>query len=167
MSNTVNGRYKPLVKAIMKHANIVSSGLNEKIILGDQLVITLQEWLVAELVVEQREEYHSMVELSRMIGIPPSSFFRMIGHLQRVGLVDKYRVQGNKKNIVLRPTELVMRIYEERTSGIGEEIWGAFYKELEDLSDTDILKITTAINRLNESLPSARYSQELELIKIE
>ena len=64
----------PLVKALMKHAVIVSNGLNEKVMLGEHIVITLQEWLVVELIVEQSYEYNSMHELARKIGIPPAPF---------------------------------------------------------------------------------------------
>ena len=160
-------RYRQLVKAIIKHTNIVSSSMNDPILIGDNAVITLQEWLVVEIVVEQREEYKSMVQLSREAGIPTSTFSRMVDHLHKVGLVEKYRVQGNKKIIVLRPTELALRLYEERTSGIGTEIWGEFYNELEWLSDDGIEAITNAINRLNERLPSRQYSKDFELIKVE
>lgn len=167
MSSSANNRYKQLVKAIMRHVNIVSSGLNEPMDLSKDIVVTAQEWLVVEEVVEQRDAYNSMVELSRQIGIPQSSFSRMINHLQKVGLVEKYRVKGNKKNIVLRPTELAMQIYEEQTTGLGEAIWSEFYKELDTLTDENIITITNAISHLNERLPSARFSQELELVKID
>ena len=110
MSENKQSRYASLAKAIMKHAIIVNSGLNEIIELEGGHKITLQEWLVAETVVEQRDEYNNMVELSRKIGIPPSSFFRIISHLQKAGLVDKYHIQGNKKSVVLRPTKLALEL---------------------------------------------------------
>ena len=155
----------PLVKALMKHAVIVSNGLNEKVMLGEHIVITLQEWLVVELIVEQSYEYNSMHELSRKIGIPPSTFSRIVNHLEKVGLIDKYRIHNNKKNIILRPSEQALTFYRERTTGVGEEIWGEFYKALDHFSDRDIYILTDAIQKLNERLPSARYSQDIELIK--
>ena len=167
MSRKKENRYIPLLKAIVKHSNIVSSGLNEKISLNDEIVITNQEWLIAELIVEQRNEYYSMIELSRMIGIPQSSFFRMVSHLQKVGLAEKYRVKGNKKNIVLRPTELALQFYKDRTTDLRGQIWDDFFKALDRFSDEDIEAFTDAFNKLNEDLPSAKYSQKIELIKID
>ena len=161
MNSLSMDRYIPLVKALMKHAIIVSNGLNEKIALNEHISITLLEWLVVELIVEQRHENHSMVELSKKIGSAPSSFFRIVSHLQKVSLVEKGRLQNNKKNIVLRPTEQALAFYEERTTGLGEEIWGDFYKSLEPLNDGDINTLTDAIVKLNERLPSARYSKEI------
>ena len=167
MSGELNNRYTPLVKEIIRHCNIVSNGMNDNVVLRDNIVITVQEWIVTELIVEQREEYNSMVELSRMIGIPPSSFFRIVSHLQKTGLVEKYRVQGNKKNIILRPTDLALSIYEERTPAMRNALWGDFYKELDQFSDSDIMKITNAFSKLDSKLPSSQFTQEFELVKIE
>ncbi len=167
MRDIPRSRYLPLFHAIKKHTNIVSSGINDKIPVNDHDSITIQDWWVAELIVEQREEYYSMVELSRMIGIPPSSFFRAVSHLQKAGLVEKYRIQGNKKNIVLRPTEKVLTMYAKRSTEVRDEIWGDFFKELDGFSDEEINTLTLAFNKLNNRLPSARYSQNIELIKVE
>ena len=167
MGDNTNNRYALLVKAIIKHSLIVSSGLNEKIPLKGGSEITMMEWLAVETVVENRDEYNSMVELSRRIGIPPSSFFRIVHHLQKTGLVEKYRVQGNKKNIILRPTALALSIYEERTPDLRNSLWGDFYKELDQFSDSDIRKIVNAFSKLNSRLPSSQFAQELELVKTE
>ncbi len=167
MKENRENRYIPLLKAIIKHVNIVSSGLNERISLDEGIEITNQEWLIVELIVEHRKEYCSMIELARMIGIPQSSFFRMVSHLQKVGLAEKYRVKGNKKNIVLRPTELALQFYKDRTTGLRSEIWDDFFKALDRFSDEDIEAFTEAFDLLNEDLPSAKYSQKIELIKID
>ena len=160
-------RYDPLVNAILQHCNVVNNGMNDSVTLRENVVLTVQEWIVTELIVQQREEYNSMVELSRMIGIPPSSFFRIVSHLQKMGFIDKYRVHGNKKNIILRPTELALSIYEEKEPDMRNSVWGEFYKELDQLSDRDIKIITNAFNKLTGNLPSSQFNQELELVKIE
>ena len=167
MGDNTNNRYALLVKAIIKHSLIVSSGLNEKIPLKDGSEITMMEWLAVETVVENRDEYNSMVELSRKMGLPPSSFFRIISHLQKEGLVVKYHIRGNKKNIVLRPTEYALELYSERVQSARQEIWNRFFEALEPFSDSDIAAFTNAINQLSEALPSAHYSQNNELIKAE
>lgn len=127
MSDHPRNRYYPLFKAIIKHVSIVSVIMNEKIPINDQISVTLQAWLVTELIVEQRDSYFNMVELSRMIGLPPSSFFRIVRQLQKAGLVEKYRVQSNKKSVVLRPTELAMQEYKKRSTDVRDDIWGRVF----------------------------------------
>lgn len=167
MSENSRERYIPLFKALLKHSNIVSAGMKDVIPLNDSITITISDWIVAELIVEKRDEYCSMVELSRMIGLPPSSFFRAVSHLQKAGLVEKYRIQGNKKSIVLRPTEQAVAMYEKRSTEDRERIWGGFFEALDGFSDEQIATLTKAFDKLNESIPSAKYSQEIELVKVE
>ena len=167
MSQFPRNRYMPLFKAIMKHTIMVNSGMNDRIPLDENLSVTVQEWMVEELIVEQQEGYYSMVELSRMIGMPPSSFFRIVRQLQKAGLVEKYRIQSNKKSIVLRPTQLAQKIYEKRSTEVREAIWGDFFRELDGLGDAEIAALVRAFNKLNEHIPSVRYSQEMELVKVE
>ena len=157
MSVEPNNRYSPLIIAIIKHSNLVSCVMNDTITIKDDVILPVQNWMVVELVVEQREEYNSMVELSRMIGIPPSSFFRIVSHLQKMGLVNKYRVQGNKKNIVLRPTELAINIYEEKMPGLRFGVWADFCKELDFFSDSDLERLINAFNKLNDKLPASQF----------
>lgn len=167
MSDYPRSRYFPLFKAIIKHVNIVSVNMNEKIPINDQASVTLQEWLVTELIVEQRDSYFNMVELSRMIGLPPSSFFRIVRQLQKAGLVEKYRIQSNKKSVVLRPTELAIQEYAKRSTEVRDDIWGEFFSRLDGFSDEEIVTLTEAFDKLNENIPSSRYTKELELIKVE
>ncbi len=157
-------RYIPLEKALMKHAMIVSSGLNDRIALDDRVSVTVQEWIVIELIVEQRNEYNSMIELARKVGIPSSSFSRIVSRLQKAGLILKYHIQNNRKSIVLRPSEQALAYYEEVKVGMGTEIWTEFFQALEHFSDSDIILLTDALLKLNDRLPSARYSQEIELV---
>lgn len=167
MSNLSNNRYNALCKAIIKHSIIVSTGLNDKVVLNENIAITQLEWLIVETIVEQRNEFKSMIELSRMIGLPSSTFSRLVGHLQKSGLIDKYRIKNNKKNIVLRPSEQALALYEKRTVDAKEKIWGDFFKSLDCFSNEDIEKLTEAFTQLNNRLPSARYSQDIELIKMD
>ena len=165
MTDEMNERYSPLIQAIIKHSLIVNSGLNDVVRLRDGIEITMQEWLVVEAVVEQRNEFNSMVEISRRTGIPASTFFRFVSHLQKLGLIEKYRIQGNKKSIVLRPSELGLELYNERTNSERNAIWGDFMAALNQFSDSEIAVFTDAFKKLTEKLPSARYSQEIELVK--
>ena len=167
MRDAANKRYDPLIQALIKHSNIAGCGMSDNISLSEGVVLPAQEWVVVELVIEHQEEYKSMVDLSRLIGLPPSTFFRIISHLQKAGLVDKFRISGNRKNIVLRPTALALKIYSEQAEKLRDQIWGGFYKDLERFSDEDIRTFTEAISRLNERMPSQRYIHEFELIKVE
>ena len=161
------GRYRPLVAALVLHANVVNRGLSMRSDIGDGIMLNPQEWQVLEFVIEHSDSYFSMIEISRELGIPQSSFSRIVKTIQDYKLISKYQVAGNRKNIVLRPTEYGKSLYSKRVGGSSSIDFISFFKELDSLSDDSIKTFTRALNNLTLGLPSARDSQEVELIEIE
>ncbi len=161
------GRYRPLVAALVLHANVVNRGLSMRSDIGDGIMLNPQEWQVLEFVIEHSDSYFSMIEISRELGIPQSSFSRIVKTIQDYKLISKYQVAGNRKNIVLRPTEYGKSLYSKRAGVPSSVGFISFFKELDSLSDDSIKTFTKALNNLTLSLPSARDSQEVELIEIE
>ena len=161
------GRYRPLVAALVLHSNIVNRAANERMEIGCGIRLTPQEWQTLEFIVEHDDSFFSMIEIARQLGIPQSSFSRTVKVLHDQTLIAKYQVAGNRKNIILRPTEKGLQIYNNRMEDPIRENFRQFFKELEPLSDEDLQLITKALNHLTLSLPSAKDSQEVKLIEIE
>ena len=161
------GRYRPLVAALVLHANVVNRGLSMCSDIGDGIMLNPQEWQVLEFVIEHSDSYFSMIEISRELGIPQSSFSRIVKTIQDYKLISKYQVAGNRKNIVLRPTEYGKSLYSKRVGSSSSIGFNSFFEELDSLSDDCIKTFTRALNHLTLGLPSARDSQEVELIEIE
>ncbi len=161
------GRYRPLVAALVLHSNIVNRGQNERMDCGHGVMLTPQEWQVLEFIVEHDDAYFNMIEIARQIGIPQSSFSRIVKTLHDADLITKYRVAGNKKNVILRSSELGQEIYRGRATDINRDYFKVLFRELEPISDEDIKIFTKALNRFTRSLPTAKDSQEVELIEID
>ncbi len=161
------GRYRPLVAALVLHSNIVNKASNERMDVGSGIMLTTQEWQTLECIIEHEDSYFSMIEIARQLGIPQSSFSRVVKALHEYRLIAKYQVAGNKKNIILRPTELGKEIYAKRSDDYIRRLFRKFFNELEPLSDEDLKLITGAINHLTLGLPSAKDSQEVKLIEID
>ena len=161
------GRYRPLVAALVLHANIVGKGLSMRSDIGDGIMLNPQEWQTLEFIVEHSDSYFSMIEISRQLGIAQSSFSRIVKILHDNKLIAKYQVAGNRKNIVLRPTEYGTRLYRNRVEHSSGSRFLQFFSELESLSDENIATFTRALNHLTMSLPSARDSQDVQLIEVD
>ena len=161
------GRYRPLVAALVLHANIVSKGISMRSDIGDGIMLTPQEWQTLEFIVEHSDSYFSMIEISRQLGIPQSSFSRIVSLLRDIKLIAKFQVAGTRKNIVLRPTEYGAGLYRSRVENSSGSRFMKFFSELDPLSDEDIKIFTKALNHLTMSLPSASDSQDVRLIEVE
>ena len=110
------GRYRPLVAELVRHTNIVQRALGIKSEIGEGISLSVQEWQVFEYIIEHADDDAHMNLISDRLGIPQSSFSKMIKTLCGCGLVDKYQMINNKKNIILRPSERGREIYEKRAA---------------------------------------------------
>lgn len=161
------GRYRPLVAALVLHTNILTRGWNERMNCGDGVFLTPPEWQVLEFIVEHEEAYFNMMEIARQIGIPQSSFSRIVKALRDQNLIAKFQVAGNRKNVILRPTEIGKDVYRRMAKDPSRSYFQVFFKELESLSDEDIQIFTKALNKFTLALPTAKDSQEVKLIEME
>ena len=161
------GRYRPLVAALVLHTNITNRGSNERMDVGKGVLLTTQEWQTLECIVEHEESYFSMIEIARRLGIPQSSFSRTVKTLYGQKLIEKYQVEGNRKNVILRPSEFGREIYINRVEDDTREMFISFFRDLDSISDKDLETFTSALNRFSRSLPSAKDSQEVKLRKID
>ena len=83
------GRYRPLVAALVKHTNVVQRASVRTVRLSDELRLTVQEWQVFEYVLEHQDDDACMNHISERLGIPQSTFSKIIKCLCERGLVDK------------------------------------------------------------------------------
>lgn len=119
------GRYRPLVAALVHHVNCVSKQGPPQFIYED-IYLTPNEWQVLEYIVEHREDDQHMINMSEALAIPQSSFSKLIEKLCKDGLIERYRLAGNKKNIILKPTPLAVTAYEFHTAELYKKMFQPF-----------------------------------------
>ena len=165
------GRYRPLIRAIVRNRNLFARAVNTKTEnTGGDTSLTIQEWIVLEYVIENEDKEDSMVYIAERLGLAPSSFSKITHALCKSGLLAKYQMVGNKKNIIVRPTEEGRRFYLEHSAQLENTIFQEFFKELEGLSDEDLACVERAIGKMDtglcEEAPRSE-SGDSQLIRIE
>ncbi len=161
------GRYRQLVSALVLHSNVVSKGLSEKTDIGDGVLLSPQEWETLEYIIEHQGRYFCMADISSSLGIPQSSFSRIVQYLKSQKLIERFQLVGNRKTVILRPSAYALELYARQNNTRDQILFNQFFKDLEPLSDEDLALFTNALNRFTRSLPSANYSQKVELVKID
>ena len=154
------GRYRPLVAALVKHTNMVQRASGRTVCLADGVPLTAQEWQVFEYVLEHQDDDSCMNHISERLGIPQSTFSKIIKYLCEQGLVDKYQTETNRKNIILRPSADGADLYRQQAAVLGKELFGAFFQDLEDMSDEQLKHFTDALERLNTALAQGGAAPE-------
>ncbi|MGI6669298.1 MAG: MarR family winged helix-turn-helix transcriptional regulator [Acetivibrionales bacterium] len=167
MSTEWMGRYRELTSSLVMHCNIVSKVSNQKSDIGEGVKLTPLEWQILERVIEWKDEYYSMTDIAKTLGIPQSSFSRFANTLKRYQLIEKYRTTDNKKSVILRPTEKAERLYSNSKKSGSSIIkhFKDFYAQLDSISDEDLNTFVKALKSFSVAL--AEYSNNKSLIKIE
>ena len=145
-------RYRPLVAALVKHTNVVQRAAGRTVRLSEEVSLSTQEWQVFEYILEHQDDDSCMNHISERLGIAQSTFSKITKYLCEQGLVDKYQTETNRKNIILRPSADGVDLYRQQTSTVGREMFGAFFEDLDGLSDEQLETFTAALERLNATL---------------
>ena len=156
------GRYRPLVSALVQHGNVCSH--ISRIELGSGIRLSSQEWQTLEYLIAYENEDLHMTAISRGLGIAQSSLTKYMNTLCRLKLVERYRIAGNRKSIIPKPTPAGRKLYAEAVEQIVGRNFIDFFRELESLPDESLEQVTRALKRLNLRMSMPK---EPELVPLE
>ena len=84
------------------------------------------------------------------------------------GLVEKYQMTNNRKNIILRPSEYGLSVYAKHASALLNSLFSDFFHQLEPCSIEDLDRFTQAIEALNNNVSDTMHSSgERQLVRID
>ena len=160
------GRYRPLVAALVQHVNSVAkSGV--ALFVYEDIYLTPNEWQVLEYIVEHREDDEHMTNMISSLAIPQSSFSRIQKKLCSMGLIERYQTTDNKKNIILKPTELALKAYDYHSKELYDTMFKPFFDELEGFSDEELERFTHAIETMSKGADKGETKKVSQLVKLE
>ena len=167
MGTNPMGRYRDLVAALVLHGNVAIRSQSQKLDVGDGLSLRNQQWEILEYIVDHRDKYFSMIDISYQLSIPQSTFSKTVQLLCSYGLVEKYQTVNNRKNIILKPTAYGLEVYDRVTrEHVCKDLQG-FFDALEDVSDRDLERFVRALKILDDALLPDREEEELVLLRRE
>lgn len=160
------GRYRGLVASLVRHGNVAIRTQTNKKNIGGNIWLNDQQWQILEYLIENRDKIFNMNDVSYRLDIPQSTFSKTIKLLCEKGLVEKYQAVNNRKNIILRPTDYGLKLYDDFSIKDVEKDFKEFFSALESVSDKDLQAVARAIELLdNNILPDRR--EDIELKKLE
>ena len=162
------GRYRDVVAALVRHGNAIARTQFNRNEIYPGISLTHQEWQVLEYIIEHTSDDSNMIQISERLAIPQSSFSKVSKLLHEHRLIAKYRVFGNRKNVVLKATAFGEEVYRYHSKAIHNAVFSQFFQDLNDLSDQDLAQFAQAIERMDSKILSFSEKQPAkELIRIE
>lgn len=146
------GRYRALVAALTRHVNVLEKlkdGFRAE--LPDGAYIDRPAWQILEYFIEHGDNTHNMLEIATKLGIPQSTFSKKVNMLKRYGFIERFFAEGNRKEIIVRPTEKAFAFYKQNTDGYVSKIFEPFFEKLERFSDEEIASLTEAFDAFTDA----------------
>lgn len=92
-----------------------------------------------------------MTDIADSLGIAQSNITKASKSLSHYGLIERFHLKRNKKNIILKPTDkgkhVYTAIYENEVSGV----FIPFFESLNNFSDAEISNFKKSIDMLSGS----------------
>lgn len=160
------GRYTPLANALKYYANVSSHTLLTKERCNLEPNLGQSEYQILEFICLHENENKIMSEVSSSLGILQSTTTKATKRLIELGLIEKYRIVGNKKNIILKPTVEGRSVYSLYLKHVMPAFSG-FIDCLAKFSDDDLAVFEQAILSLSQHWNDPENVQLSELVKVE
>lgn len=143
------GRYRELVRALIYYSNSSNRGLFKKTLIPvDGVALSKPDYQILEYLCEFENENKIMADIAHDLGIIPSIVTKSTKVLVSNGLVERYRMAGNRKNIILKPTQAGREMYVKCYTRDIEKLFIPFFRALDELSDEQIRTFEKAIYSL-------------------
>jgi len=129
---------------------------------GFGISLTSQEFQLLECVIENEDDVLNMSDYNSITGINKSSLTVAAKKLMNYELIEKYKLAGNKKNIILKPTKKGIELYNHFVLNSCEQVFEELFEKLSGLSDDQLQAVVDAIMSLDKEITPMQ-----ELIKQE
>lgn len=99
------GEYRDIIEKLIRFSNGYSSVLHKKQFLGTDIAISFAQIQVVEYILENESYMQNMSTIAYRLGISYSTFSKLANSLVEMGLLQKFNISGNRKNIIIQATE--------------------------------------------------------------
>lgn len=99
------GEYRDIIEKLIRFSNGYSSVLHKKQLLGTDIAISFAQMQVVEYILENENYMQNMSTVAYRLGISYSTFSKLANSLVEMGLLQKYNISGNRKDIIIQTTE--------------------------------------------------------------
>jgi len=159
------GRYREFVGLLSKYVNIFGNLGNKAVTDKLGFRLTSQQWQTLECVIEYEDENKNMMFMANKIGLKKSTFSKFIKVLENYGLVERYQQKGNRKDIILKPSDKGHVYYKTRSQILMESIWKEPFAVLDKLSDENLAVIVDFMKKVIDDL-DLKNNKVVELFKL-
>ena len=99
------GEYRDIIEKLIRFSNGYSSVLHKKRSWGTDIAVSFAQIQVVEYILENESYMQNMSTIAYRLGISYSTFSKLANSLVEMGLLQKFFISGNRKDIIIQATE--------------------------------------------------------------
>lgn len=141
------GEYRDVVESLMRYCNIYAGVYKKEMTHGTEVSFSFAQIQVLEYLLENEELNQNMSCIATRLGITFSTFSKVVNKLEAKGLLEKYFLEGNKKNIVVRVSELGRQVYATYSEEILRTHFSKMFEVLKELPKEYLPVIAKALRQ--------------------
>ena len=127
------GEYRDVVESLIRYCNVYASVYKKEKSYGTEVEFSFSQIQVLEYLLENEEMNQNMSCIATRLGITFSTFSKVVNKLESKGLLEKYYLEGNKKNIVIRVSDLGRKVYQTYSEEILKNHFAVMFDILKDI----------------------------------
>ena len=152
------GKNRFFVEKMIQFANMYAAVYKKEEFYGTEIPISFEQVQVLEYLLENERLNQNMAMIADRLGITPSNFTRIVNKLVKKGLLEKYYLEGNRKNIIIRVTDLGRELYQTYSKYIYSNFFSGLFEASEEIP-------AEVLNKLAKGLEKSIYEQSVIELK--
>jgi DNA-binding MarR family transcriptional regulator len=139
------GEYRDVVEGLIHYCNVYAGIYKKEQTHGTDVSFSFAQIQVLEYLLENEELNQNMSCIATRLGITFSTFSKVVNKLESKGLLEKYYLEGNKKNIVVRVSDLGRQVYTTYSEEILKKHFSAMFEHLKEIPSEYLPTIAKAL----------------------
>ena len=160
------GKYGDFVEKLVHYGNAYAQNYNTERSFGVGASFSASEIQTLEYILTNQDKNQNMAEMAYYLGIPASTFSKNINKMMKKGLVEKYHISTNRKEIILRVSDFGKDVYEQYSRFAYERLYKDVFSVLDQIPAEYVEKFTQILKLCAEENISTADNQAV-LIKVE
>ncbi|MCD8300504.1 MAG: MarR family winged helix-turn-helix transcriptional regulator [Clostridiales bacterium] len=166
------GDYENVVEAMAGFGNVYSQVQNRAFFhvpFTDKKLSPL-EMQIIEYLLKDESTHKNMTEVAEKLSISQSYFSKKIKQLADAGFIERYHLNGNRKNIIIKVSDFGKKFYKAYIESEHIKPWKRVFEKLDGLDSDTIQIFADVLNGFTRDVESALEfgrCEDTQLIKIE
>ncbi|WP_440118533.1 MarR family winged helix-turn-helix transcriptional regulator [Paenibacillus sp. QZ-Y1] len=131
------GNHRTLIEKIIKYGNAYSNTYKLQRSYGTDVMFSASQIQTLEYILEAEDKEEKMSEMAARLGVSRSTFSKNVKNLKEKGLLEKYHLSGNRKDIYVKPSDKGREVYAKYTEFVRQLCFDELFKYADNISETD------------------------------